>query len=208
MEVKDIMTTDVLTVTPETTLKGVAAILVENGISGVPVCGADGRVLGVVSEADILLKWHNPGQRLGRPLAWLIDGRSDTALIKAAATTAAGAMTAPAITIGPERPAAAAARELTERNVNRLPVVKGETLVGIVTRADLIRAFTRSDEEIGREIRDDVVSRSLWLDPDTVTVTSSAAPSRSPARWRAAATPGCSGASSLASRASSRCKTT
>lgn len=171
MEVKDIMTTDVRTVTPETTLKDVAAVLIENGISGVPVCGADGRVLGVVSEADILFKEYDPGQRLGRPLAWLIDGRSDASLIKAAATTAAGAMTAPAITIGPERPVAEAARELTERNVNRLPVVKGETLVGIVTRADLVRAFTRSDEEIGREIRDDVVSRSLWLDPDTVTVT-------------------------------------
>lgn len=171
MEVKDIMTTDVRTVTPETTLKNVAAVLVENGISGVPVCGADGRVLGVVSEADILLKEHNPGERLGGPLAWLLDGRSDASVIKAAATTAVGAMTAPAITIAPERPVAEAARELTERNIKRLPVVKGEMLVGIVTRADLVRAFTRSDEEIGREIRDDVVSRSLWLDPNSVTIT-------------------------------------
>lgn len=171
MKVMEIMTADVRTVTPETTLKDVATVLVENRISGVPVCSADGRVLGVVSEADILLKEWNPGQRLGGPLAWLLDGRSDASVIKAAATTAAGAMTAPAVTIGPERPVAEAARELTERNVNRLPVVKGGTLVGIVTRADLVRAFTRTDEEIGREIREDVVSRSLWLEPDSVTIT-------------------------------------
>ena len=171
MKVKEIMTTGVRTVTPDTTLKDVAAVLVENRISGMPVCDADGRVLGVVSEADILFKEYEPGQRLGGLLAWLVDGRSDAAVLKAAATTAAEAMTAPAITINPERLVAEAARELIERNVNRLPVVRHETLVGIVTRADLVRAFTRSDEEIAREIREDVVLRSLWLEPESVTIT-------------------------------------
>lgn len=171
MKIEEIMTTDVRTVTSDATLKDVAVVLAENGISGVPVCGSDGRVLGVVSEADILLKEYDAGQRLGGPLAWLVDGRRDTTVAKALATTAAEAMTAPAITIGPKRSVAEAARELTERNVNRLPVVQGGTLVGIVTRADLVRAFTRSDEEIEREIREDVVSRSLWLEPASVAIT-------------------------------------
>src|SRR5215204_852766 len=57
-----------------------------------------------------------------------------------------------------------AARIMCERHVNRLPVVKDERLVGIVTRADLVRAFTRGDEEIEREIREDVIERTMWID--------------------------------------------
>ena len=67
-------------------------------------------------------------------------------------------MTSPAITIPPYESVAEAARIMCERGVNRLPVVKDERLVGIITRADLVRAFTRSDEEIAREIREDVLA--------------------------------------------------
>jgi len=74
MKVQDLMTKDVWSVAPETSLKDVAGVLVEHGISGMPVCDAEGRVLGVVSEADIVVK---QGGGLGRSSglrAWLASG--------------------------------------------------------------------------------------------------------------------------------------
>ena len=170
MNVRELMTREVLTVPPDASLKDVAAILAEHGISGLPVCDAAGRVLGVVSEGDILFKAQGARQRRGGALAWLVDSRLQSPA-KQDARTADEAMTSPPITITPDRPAAAAARIMLDRGVNRLPVVRDGTLVGIVTRADLVRAFTRADEEIVAEIRDDVLRRALWLEPDSVEIT-------------------------------------
>jgi CBS domain-containing protein len=170
VEIKDLMTRDVVFVAPETSLKDVARALVENGISGLPVCDADGRVLGVVSEADILFKEQGRAERHG--LVDRILGEPPTVdSAKARARTAGEAMTAPAITIRRTRPAAAAARLMVETGVNRLPVVSSEgKLLGIVTRADLVRAFTRPDKEIAAEIREEVLERVLWVRSGTISV--------------------------------------
>ena len=77
-------------------------------------------------------------------------------------------MTRPALTVLPSAPAAEAARLMIEYRINRLPVVRGGKLVGIVTRSDLVRAFHRSDEEIAEEIRNDVLVRALWLAPESL----------------------------------------
>jgi len=148
-------------VAPEASLKDVAAVLVEHAISGMPVCDGDGRILGIVSEADILYKERGPRPRRGGPLAWLVDGAGYAEVAKSAARTAGKAMTRPAVTIDPDRPVSEAARLMLERRVNRLPVVKADQLLGIVTRADLVRAFTRTDAEIEHEIRDEVLHRLL-----------------------------------------------
>ena len=74
-------------------------------------------------------------------------------------------MTAPAVTVSPATALAAAAELMTTYGVNRLPVVEDGRLVGIVTRADLVRAFVRSDEELTATIRDEILRRVLWLDP-------------------------------------------
>ena len=79
-------------------------------------------------------------------------------------------MTSPAITIAPWESAATAAQIMCERHVNRLPVVKDGLLVGIVTRADLVRAFTRTDAEIERELKEDILERVMWIDPGTVEI--------------------------------------
>jgi len=170
MRVRELMTEQVLTIGPEAPIKDVARILVENGISGLPVCDIEGHVLGVVSEGDILYKEHDPREsHVGGPLGWIVEGTPNYAgYIKAQALTARKAMTSPAITVAPYASVADAARIMSERHVNRLPVVDRGRLVGIVTRTDLVRAFTRSDEEIEHEVNEDVVERTMWIDSGRV----------------------------------------
>jgi len=79
-------------------------------------------------------------------------------------------MTAPPVTISSKRPVHEAARLMVAENVNRLPVVDKDKLVGIITRADIVRAFTRSDTELVDEIRGDILRRTFWLEPGRVTV--------------------------------------
>jgi CBS domain-containing protein len=166
MKIGELMTTDPVAVGPETPLKDVAAILLEHRISGVPVIGERLEVLGVVSEADIIAKAAGPEGEGSRIISWLLGDR-DVDTQKITARTAAEAMGSPAITVGVADTVPEAARLMTERGIKRLPVVDDEgTLIGIVTRTDLVRAFTRSDEEIVQEIRELLVE-TLWLhEPD------------------------------------------
>jgi CBS domain-containing protein len=171
MKVRDLMQSDVRTTSTEESLKDVARTLVENSISGMPVCDPEGRVVGVISEGDILFKERDRPEQRSAPLGWLLDGGSRSELKKATARTVTDAMTAPAITIRPSSSATEAARLMIERGVNRLPVVTQDgRLVGIVTRADLVRAFARPDAAIATEIQKDIVERVLWVEPSTIDI--------------------------------------
>jgi CBS domain-containing protein len=167
LTIRDVMSRPAMTVKPETPLKEVARRLVEHRISGLPVVDDEGRVLGVISEADLLLKEQGPENVRHRRLARLLGESTETRaqLAKLAATSAGDAMTAPAITIGGGRPLAEAAATMTRLGVNRLPVVDDGVLVGVVSRADLIRAYVRTDEDLGDLIRDEVLYRTMWLNP-------------------------------------------
>ena len=168
MRVQDLMTTPALSIGPEASLKDVAAIFVERGISGLPVRDAQNRVIGVVSQGDILYKEHSSQDSGHRALGWLRGRRA--AVLKSKARTVREAMSSPPIVVSPWSSTSEAAKLMTEYGVNRLPVVKDNVLVGIVTRTDLVRAFIRSDEEIERELRDEVLERTMWLDRDSVHV--------------------------------------
>ncbi|MCC6223675.1 MAG: CBS domain-containing protein [Thermoleophilia bacterium] len=170
MKVRDVMVQDVLTVGPETSLKDVAAALSGRGISGLPVVDSAGFVIGVVSEADILVKERTPAPRRSGIMGWLAGPPEPAELAKLDARTAGEAMTSPVLTISPGESVARAAALMVEEGVNRLPVVDGDRLVGIVTRADLVRAFTRDDDAIAREISEDVVLRKFWTAPENVSV--------------------------------------
>ncbi len=167
LTVRDVMTQSVKTVRPETPLKEVARLLLETGISGVPVVGVEGTVLGVVSEADFLIKEQGAGAVRHRRLANLLGETAEarSQLEKLSAGTAGQAMTVPPVTVPPTCAITDAAALMTSRRINRLPVVDEDRLVGIVTRADLLRAYLRTDEELVQTIRDDVLLRILWLDP-------------------------------------------
>jgi CBS domain-containing protein len=149
MRVDEIMTAPVVTVAPRTTLKDVARLLRWNEISGVPVVDGD-RVVGVVSESDIVRKEATSPSPRRRPWRRARDRRE--------AVTAGDAMTTRVVTIEPWMGIAAAAALMAEFDVNRLPVQKNGALVGIVTRADLVRAFARTDAQIEREIREEILA--------------------------------------------------
>jgi CBS domain-containing protein len=172
MKVKDVMSRDVVAVRPEAPLKEVARLMSTHGISGLPVVDDGGDVVGVVSEADFLLKERGFEGIPGRPLTWILgeSGAAKAARTKVAAATAGEMMTLPAATVAPDASLRDAATMMVERRINRLPVTRGGHLVGIVTRADLVRAYLRPDEEIRRTIRNDVILKTLWIAPERLEV--------------------------------------
>jgi CBS domain-containing protein len=163
MRIEDIMTRDVATVGPEATLKQAARELVARRISGMPVVDEDGQVLGVLSEGDILYKQRGARPSDGGMLAWIVDRHHEDEDAKLDARFVSEAMTSPAITIDAGWSLTAAADRMLSAGVNRLPVVRRDRLVGIVTRADIVRAFARSDAEVAQDVTDQLdLYRALW----------------------------------------------
>jgi CBS domain-containing protein len=167
--VAQVMTRNVITVGPGTPLRDVARLMTDHGISGVPVV-EHGHVLGIVSEGDIVAKERGPVVSHGRLARWFTRAPKHADIERFEARTAADAMTSPAITIESWHTTADAAALMLERRVHRLPVLKEGRLVGIVSRADLVSAFARSDEEIAIDIREDVLLHSFWITPGAVQV--------------------------------------
>jgi CBS domain-containing protein len=168
MRVQDVMTRSVISVRPETPVRDVARLLDEHRISGVTVVDEAGALLGVVSEADFLVEAQGGPAAVRRsPIARLFHRAGDpgTPGDRHFASTAGELMTSPVITIGPEELITHAAAVMTSGRINRLPVVEDGRLVGIVTRADLVRSYVRTDEQLAETIRNDVLVQTLWLDP-------------------------------------------
>lgn len=153
MKVRDVMTPLVVTASPEMSFKQTAELLVESGVSSLPVIGPHGRLVGLVTEADLMSKEAFDSRRR-RPLAVLIDHLTGTSrwIDKAAGLTAGEVMTTDVVTAKPGEDIRVAARRMLERGVKRLPVVEDGRLVGIVSRYDLLRLFHRQDSAIAAEI--------------------------------------------------------
>ena len=167
--VRDVMTPEVVTVGEQASFKEIAATMAEHRVSALPVLDAEGRVAGIVSEADLLLKEEFPEGPAGRRLFQSRRQRMERA--KAAGATAAELMTAPTVTIGPDATVTEAARLLHRHGIKRLPVVDpAGPLLGIVSRADLLKVFLRADADIAAEVRQQVLTRAMWINPDTVAV--------------------------------------
>jgi CBS domain-containing protein len=163
--VKDLMTTQVVTVGPATPFKEIVARLAEQRVSAVPVVDDAGLVLGVVSEADLLLKEEFPDPDQDIPLFWTKRRRLERK--KAAGSTARDLMSVALVSISPDATVAEAARRMHRANIKRLPVIgEGGRLVGIVSRSDLLKVFNRPDQSIRREIMDDVIVGEFLMDPD------------------------------------------
>lgn len=168
-QVRDVMSTDVVTVPADTPYRKIVDVLTERNISAVPVVDDFGRVLGVVSEADLLHKIEFVGQPHERRV--FERGRRRTARTKAEAAVAAELMTTPAITTHPETSLTAAAKTMNREQVKRLPVVDDlGRPVGIVTRSDLLKVHLRPDTDIRQDVEREVLRRVLAVEEGMINV--------------------------------------
>jgi CBS-domain-containing membrane protein len=162
--VENVMTRDVVCVNKDTGYKDMVNLLATRRVSALPVVDDRRHVLGVVSEADLLLKQEKPARPGIRLLSTLRRGRERA---KAKATVAAALMSQPAITISTQATLTEAARRLHAAGVKRLPVVDAVgRLVGIVSRVDLLKMFLRSDDELRQEIVEDIIFGALLMGPN------------------------------------------
>jgi CBS domain-containing protein len=164
--VKDVMTTHVIAVRKNATFKDMAARLREHRVSAFPVLDDDNKVIGIVSEADLLTKEALDSGGKG---AGFLHHREQA---KAAGLTAADLMTTPPVTIGPKDFVTHAARLMYSRRVKRLPVIDEDgCLVGIVSRADVLSVYSRPDSDIRHDIIEHVILDALLTDPSRFTIT-------------------------------------
>lgn len=183
MVARDVMTTRVVTVKPESSVREVAQLLLEHRISAVPVVDADGRILGIVSEGDLIGR-----PEIGTPrrrswwLAWFGGaGEGAAEYVKAHGRHARDVMTRGVVSIAEDTPLGEVAQLLEERQIKRVPVVHDEKLVGIVSRADLLRALAsakdrtrptgESSDQAIREQLLTVLDRQSWAMLARVNVT-------------------------------------
>jgi len=169
MKVRDIMTTDPISVRGDTRLKEAARIMVGNNVSGLPVIDDTGRLIGIVTEGDFLRQEASRDRPYRLSLLDALFGEGETEA--PVAETVAEVMTEKVATIGPDATIGEAARVMSARRVKRLPVVEGGgALVGIISRSDVVSAFTKPDDVIEDEVREDIIRRLLFLDPESVEV--------------------------------------
>ncbi len=165
--VQEIMTTRVIWVKKDATFREMAVALREHRVSAFPVVDDDHKVIGVVSEADMLTKEALDAEAGG--LAGLLH-RKDQA--KARGVTAGDLMTATVVAVRPEDTVEHAAKLMYDRRVKRLPVTDAAGhLVGIISRADVLSVFDRTDEAIRKEITDEILLGEFLTDPLIFTVT-------------------------------------
>ncbi|GAA4039251.1 CBS domain-containing protein [Nonomuraea soli] len=175
IQVKDVMTTTVAAVNKKAPFHVVAQVLIDRSVSGLPVIDSDDHVVGVVSEADLLCKAEFKERFYGddyrpplRARVRHMAGSEHDIYRKSVGHTAGELMSAPAVVATPNDSVVRAARLMDRHGVKRLPVVDAEgRLVGIVSRHDLLKVFTRSDEAI----RNDVVNGLPPLAVSSIEVT-------------------------------------
>jgi CBS-domain-containing membrane protein len=168
--VADVMATNAVAVRASATFKEIAARLREYKVSAFPVLDNDDKVIGVVSEADLLPKEALEAGYEGHrgPLSGL---RHRSERDKAAGQTAADIMSRPPVTIGPHDLVSHAAHLMYDGRITCLPVVDGERFVGVISRADVLSVFGRTDAEIRRDITEKVILQEFLIDPCQFTVT-------------------------------------
>jgi CBS domain-containing protein len=165
--VQDVMTTQVVGVGTAASFKEMVVQMRKSRISALPVIDGEGRVIGVVSEADMLNKQADLDTEPGMLSSLLRFTERE----KAAGVTAAELMTTPPVTIGPGAPVAEAARLMRDRRVKRLPVINDTgLLIGIISRADVLRVFARPDADIRREAGEEVIAETFLADSPSVAV--------------------------------------
>jgi len=166
--VRDVMNARVIALKRTADFKEIISVMRQHRVSACPVVNDGGQVIGVVSEADLLFKEADPGTPCGSiRMRWKLSEES-----KVNAVTAGHLMTSPAVTIHADAPVAVAARVMQDRRLKRLPVVTDDgSLIGIVSRADVLSVYERPDADILAEVRTVIMAGEFGLDPASFTVT-------------------------------------
>jgi len=155
MRAKDVMTSPAITVMPQTVCKDAAALLVNHRISALPVVDGEGRLVGLVSEADLL------------PLETTPDPRSQATplprRIEPLPRRVDEVMTPEVYTVDEDTDLGIVARRMLEANVKRFPVMRGEQVVGIVSRHDLVKVIARTDEDIQADVQRGLAEEGMRL---------------------------------------------
>ena len=169
--VADVMTRTVVVAREDTPFKEIARRMSEHRVSGLPVLDGEDRLVGIVSEGDLLAA-EDGGRDRSLILEWFIGRRRlEEIEAKGDDLRARHVMMRDVVTIGPDEPIDAAARSMLTNGVKRLPVVDDEgKVLGIVSRTDVLRPYLREDEAIRKEIVEDVILDTMWVDPSTVRV--------------------------------------
>ena len=161
MQAADVMTTNVITVTPESDVSEIASLLLEHGISAVPVVDADDRVLGIVSEGDLMARIEPEEDERRSWWLKLFSGGDAANYVKTHGRKAGQIMTANPLTVSENEPLHRIALLLEKRRIKRVPVVRDGKLVGIVSRSNLLRGFSVARHPAGggedRAIRDAIL---------------------------------------------------
>jgi CBS domain-containing protein len=164
MRARDLMTTDLVTLPPETPLAAVAQLFAARGISGAPVVDAEGKLLGMVTEADLMRRLAAPEDR---PPGWVIRlfspaGRQARDFARTHGRTAADVMTRTLVTAEEDTPIEKLAKAFEEKRIRRVPVTREGRLVGVVSRADLIRALLVPEEKLAEDAPDERIRKAVW----------------------------------------------
>lgn len=170
MKVHEVMTSDVISVKTDTPFRELVELMSDRRISGVPVVDELGQILGMVTEGDLITKEHR-GNPVGYHPPFPREAKSDREFLRRIGGRVAGQMmTTPAVTVGANDDLRVAARLMSLHRIGSLPVVAEDgRLIGIVSRADVLRVFLRSDDEIRQEI-ESALLRHILSDISTVDV--------------------------------------
>jgi CBS domain-containing protein len=166
MRAHQIMTRPVITVTPETTIVEAATTMLQRHISGLPVLDASGKLVGIVSEGDFIRRGELGTQRKrGRFLSFILGpGRAATDFVQERGRKVAEVMTPEPLTITEDAPLGEIVTLMERKHVKRLPVMRGDRIVGIVSRANLLQAVASLAREVADPTADDDHIRNRIID--------------------------------------------
>ena len=157
MKVRELMTVPPVSVTTDTPVRRIVELMAEHRVSGLPVVVADGTVVGVVSEGDLVVRADALGHH-----RWTSVHQGRFAAVKPRDALVAGeVMTSPAYTIDENDELRLAARLLSRQRIKRLPVTREGKLCGVISRSDVMRVFLRPDSDIRSEIENDILKNKV-----------------------------------------------
>ena len=161
MRVKDVMTTKVVRVSPDNSVRQAARLMFDNNVSGVPVVDDEGRLLGIISEGDLMRRTELcSGATASQP--GLAADDIAAAYVKRCSWRVGDAMTADPVTIDEDASVARVAKILQERGIKRVPVTRNGELVGIVSRRDLLQAILSAPQD-NMPAGDEAIRRSVLV---------------------------------------------